>query len=115
MTTTASSRGTDIVPLESQRAAAAALARAIRERHTFVALTGECDVGKTIVLDVALAALAEEADPPILVGNPRSGPLTLGSVLQQIAQYAAPRSSAPTRTTSSASIPCCRRPTGSDA
>ena len=91
MTTAAASR-TEIIPLESQRAAAAALARAIRGRHTYLALTGECDVGKSIVLDAALAAVADEALRLIMVGNPRAGPLTLSGVLQQIAQYAPPPS-----------------------
>ena len=77
-------RGRD-VPGQSHRRALDLVAGAILERVPFIAMTGNKGVGKTTVLEAAIARLAEQPVRFIRVGNPLATPLTLGRMLIQIA------------------------------
>ena len=72
-------------PAELHRRALDLVAGAILERVPFIAMTGNKGVGKTTVLEAAIARLAEQPVRFIRVGNPLATPLTLGRMLIQIA------------------------------
>ena len=77
--------GAAMFPAESHRRALDLVAGAILERVPFIAMTGNKGVGKTTVLEAAIARLAEQPVRFIRVGNPLATPLTLGRMLIQIA------------------------------
>jgi type II secretory pathway predicted ATPase ExeA len=73
----------------THRAALSVLMRGIRTGETFVAITGAAGMGKTALVDAALAMLASEAPPGlrprvIRIDNPEAEPLSLRRMMGQM-------------------------------
>jgi hypothetical protein len=78
-------RGGGGVPASASHAEAiAAVVRAIRDRRPFVAITGEENLAKSLVLEAVIASLGTRFVRFVRVANPRGGTLTLRRIVGQV-------------------------------
>ncbi len=75
---------------ESHRLALETLAGAILAGRSHIVLTGEPQVGKTIVLDTVIALVAKRGTHVLRVRNKQPGPLSLKRLLSQVLGIAEP-------------------------